>query len=344
MTASTPTRGEPRVGPDEAGGRRDLERADGEASRRTGTSRGSARKRSITWRKMRRSGWMYALMAPGFAYFLLFHYVPLAGNAVAFQDYSPFLGIRGSQWVGWTNFVALVTDPQAINAIKNTLIISLLQIAFAFPAPILLALLLNSLVSTKIKRFIQSVVYLPHFISWVIIVSIWQDVLGGTGPITGLLASLGLGHINIMTNPSTFKLLVTVQVIWKDIGWGTIIFFAAMLSIPSELYESAACDRAGALRRMWHVTLPGILPVTLLLLILRLGHVLSVGFEQIILQQPAVGVQVSDVLDTFVYNRGLVGGDWGIATAAGLVKGVIGTALVLGANKLAKRAGTEGLF
>lgn len=293
---------------------------------------------------MRRSGWMYALMLPGLVYFIVFHYVPLAGNAVAFQDYSPFLGVQGSDWVGWSNFVALLTDPQAINAIKNTLIVSLLQIVFAFPAPILLALLLNSLLSTKITRFVQSVVYLPHFISWVIIVSIWQDVLGGAGPVSELFASLGLGHINIMTNPDTFKILITSQVIWKDIGWGTIIYFAAMLSIPTDLYESAACDCAGPLRRMWHVTLPGILPVTLLLLIIRLGHVLSVGFEQIILQQPAVGVQVSDVLDTFVYNRGLVGGDWGIATAAGLVKGVIGTALVLGANKLAKRAGTEGLF
>lgn len=287
---------------------------------------------------------MYVLMLPGTAYFLLFHYVPLAGNVVAFQDYSPFLGIRGSSWVGFQNFIDLGTDPQALNAIKNTLIISLLQIVFAFPAPILLALLLNSLLSTRVKRFLQSVVYLPHFISWVIIISIWQDVLGGAGPASDLLAWLGFGHVNIMANQSTFKLLVTVQVIWKDVGWGTIIFFAAMLSIPAELYESAACDRAGRWRRIWHVTLPGILPVTLLLLILRLGHVLTLGFEQILLQQPAVGAQVSDVLDTFVYNRGLVGGDWGIATAAGLAKGAIGTALVLIANKVAKKAGTEGLF
>jgi putative aldouronate transport system permease protein len=191
---------------------------------------------------------------------------------------------------------------------------------------------------------LQSIVYLPHFISWVIVISIWQQILGGTGIVADLFAKVGFDHVNIMSNPETFQLLVTSQVIWKDSGWGTIIFFAALTTIPTELYESAAVDGAGAWRRIVHVTLPGLLPVILLLLILRLGDVLTVGFEQIYLQYNTVGAEAAEVLDTFVYFRGVVGSDWGFSTAVGLVKGVVGTLLVLGANSLSKRFGAEGLF
>ena len=287
---------------------------------------------------------MYVFLLPGLIFFVLFHYVPLLGNVVAFQDYSPFRGFLGSEWVGLENFAAIFTDPEILVALRNTLIISLLQIIFAFPAPILLALMLNSLISERVKRVVQSIVYLPHFLSWVIVVSIWQTVLGGAGPFADLMASLGAGPVNIMADPETFKALVTSQVIWKDTGWGTIIFFAAISSIPTELLESSAADGAGAMRRIWHVILPGMVPVILLLLILRLGTVLSVGFEQILLQQPSVGADAAQVLDTFVYFRGILGGDWGVSTAAGLLKGVVGTVMVLGANKLSKRFGAEGLI
>lgn len=287
---------------------------------------------------------MYVLIAPGLIYFLLFQYVPLLGNVIAFQDYSPFLGIKGSPWSGWSNFTALVTDSEAITALKNTLVLALLQIVFAFPAPLLLALLLNSLLSDRIKRIVQAVVYLPHFLSWVIVISIWQDILGGTGAFAQAMAAIGIPGVNVMADPSTFPVLVTAQVIWKDVGWGTIIFFAALVNMPQDLYECAAIDGAGPGRRLWHVTLPGLIPVTLLLLVLRLGSVLSVGFEQLLLQQPSVGASAAEVLDTFAYYRGILGGDWGIATAAGLMKGIVGTILVLLANRAAKKFGTEGLF
>jgi putative aldouronate transport system permease protein len=286
---------------------------------------------------------MYVFILPGFCFFVLFAYVPLLGNVIAFQDYSPFLGFRGSPWVGWGNFTALFADPDFLRALKNTLVLSLLQILFAFPAPILLALLLNSLLSERLKQIVQSIVYLPHFISWVIVVSIWQEVLGGAGGLADLAARLGT-DLTIMSDPDTFKLLVTSQVVWKETGWGTIIFFAAISTVAAELYESAACDGAGSLRRSWHITLPALIPVTMLLLILRLGTVLSVGFEQLILQQSAVGPAAAEVLDTFVYYRGVLGGDWGLSAAAGLFKGVVGTLLVLGANRLAKRLGSEGVF
>ena len=295
-------------------------------------------------RRMRREWQMYLFILPGLLFILLFAYVPLAGNIVAFQDFSAFRGIGGSAFVGLENFKALLTDSQLINALVNTLIISTLQIAFAFPAPIILALFLNSLLSERIKRVIQTIVYLPHFISWVVVISIWQKIFGGTGVIAELFNMVGVQGVNIMTNPETFKFLVVAQVVWKDVGWGTNIFFAAISAIPTELYESAAVDGAGSWRRMWHVTLPGMVPVISLLLILTVGNVLTVGFEQMLIQQPAVGANAAEVLDTFVYFRGIAGGDWGVAAAAGLLKGLIATFLVIAANKIAKRLGTGGLF
>lgn len=169
-------------------------------------------------------------------------------------------------------------------------------------------------------------------------------MLGPLGVMNHLLDLFGLPGVDIVGNPHWFAGLVTLQVIWKEVGWGTIIFLAAILAIPQELYESAAIDRAGPWRRIWHITLPGMASIIVLLLILRLGSVLSVGFEQILLQQPIVGADAAETLDTFVYFRGINGGDWGLATAAGLVKGVIGTILVLGANRFAKAMGGQGVF
>jgi putative aldouronate transport system permease protein len=287
---------------------------------------------------------MYVFIAPGLVFFVLFRYVPLLGNVVAFQDYSPFLGFADSAWVGLRNFQELFTDSEVLTAVRNTLVLSFLQIVFAFPAPIALALLLNSLASDRLKRIMQSVVYIPHFIGWVVVVSIWTEVLGGAGLLNQLLADMGAVPVNLTTNPDAFPWLITAQVIWKEVGWNTIIFFAAISMISQQLYESAAVDGAGPWRRTWHVTLPGIAGVIALLLILRLGMVLSVGFEQIILQQKAVGAEAAQVIDTFVYYRGVVGGDWGLSAAVGLLKGVIGTTLVVGANWAAKRFGGQGVF
>lgn len=296
------------------------------------------------WYRMRREWQMYVFIVPGLIFFLVFAYLPMLGNVVAFQDFSPFRGIFGSDWVAFDNFINLFSDSEVIKALVNTLIISGLQILFAFPAPLLLALFLNSLMSDKLKKTLQTIVYLPHFISWVIVIAIWQKILGGAGPIAQLFELFGMHGVNVMTNPDTFKMLVVSQVIWKDVGWGTIIFFAAITAIPTELYESAATDGAGAWRRMWHVTLPGLVPVISLLLILTVGNVLTVGFEQLLLQQPAVGSDAAQVLDTFVYFRGIAGGDWGLSAAAGLLKGIIATVLVVASNRVAKRLGTGGIF
>lgn len=303
------------------------------------------RRRTRTLRaRIWRERWMYLFLVPGFLFVVAFRYLPLLGNVIAFQNYSPFLGFSGSPWVGFQNFTGLFTNPDVWTALWNTVVISGLQLIFFFPAPIALALLLNSLMSDRIRRAVQSVVYLPHFIGWVILVAIWEQMLGGDGLVNQLLRNHGLHTVNIMANPNLFKPLMVLQDIWKEMGWGTIIFLAALTAIDLHLYEAAAIDGASWWGRIRHVTLPGIRHIVVLLLILRLGAILTVGFEQILLQEPAVGATAGQVLDTFVYFQGVVGGDWGLSAAVGLMKGALGTILVVSANWLVKKMGEQGVF
>ncbi|MFD5759360.1 ABC transporter permease [Streptomyces sp. NPDC127044] len=283
-------------------------------------------------------------MLPGLAYFLVFHYGALLGNVIAFKDYVPFDGVWGSRWVGLDNFRRMFEDGEFWDAVLNTLWIAVLQIVFYFPVPLALALLLHSLTRSSIRRFVQSVAYLPHFISWVIVVALFQQVLGDTGMVNSYLGDAGLHTVDIIGNPDAFKPLVVAQVIWKDAGWGTIIFLAALSQVDEQQYEAAAIDGAGPWRRFWHVTLPAIRAVIVLLLIMRLGDILSVGFEQMLLQRDAVGPQAAEIIDTFVYYQGMVGGDYGYAAAAGLFKGVVGALLVYAANKVAHRLGEQGVY
>ena len=293
-----------------------------------------------------RENWTLSLFAaPAVVIIFLFQYYPLLGNVIAFQDYLPFLGIEGSEWVGFRNFEILFNgDPAFLNAVKNTLVITLVQTVFVFPAPIVLALMLNSLVSERVKRSVQSIMYLPHFLSWVIVVSLFQQLLGGSGLLNNWIRQNGGDALQIIGNPDTFIGLITSQVMWKDTGWATILFLAVLSQIDTDLYEASNVDGASRWRQLWHITLPGMRGIIILLLILKLGDSLTVGFEQIILQQDAVGVDASEVIDTYVYNNGIVGGNWGVAAAVGLVKGVISVFLVLGANKLAHLFGEAGVY
>jgi putative aldouronate transport system permease protein len=290
-----------------------------------------------------RERWMYLFILPGFMYFVVFRYVPFLGNVIAFQDYSPFLGFD-SPWIGLDNFARLFTDPDLVTAFNNTVLISVLQLIFFFPAPIVLALLLNSMVNERAKRFMQSVLYLPHFISWVIIIALWQQLFGGAGLLNQFLRENGYPLVNIMGNAGFFKPLVVLEVIWKETGWGTIIILAALTRIEVTLYEAAAMDGANSWQRLRHITLPGIRAVIVLLLILRLATTLNTGFEQMFLQRNAVGAPAAEVLDTFLYFRGIQGGDWGFSAAVGLVKGVFSALLVFSANRVAKALGDEGAF
>jgi putative aldouronate transport system permease protein len=296
-------------------------------------------------RSLRRRLPLLLLAAPGVVVLLAFQYYPLLGNVIAFKHYLPFLGIGESEWVGWQNFEVIVNgDHQFVTALTNTLIITLVQVLVVFPIPIALAIALTSLASERIKRIVQSVLYLPHFLSWVIVVGIFQQFLGGSGMLNNFLRSNGYDTFQIIGNADLFIPLLTSQLIWKDAGWATILFLAVLSQIDVQLYEASVVDGAGRARQLWHITLPALKSIAILLLILRLGDALSVGFEQIILQQPAVGLEASEVLDTYVYNNGIVGGNWSEAAAVGLVKGVVSVLLVLGANKVAHMFGEDGLY
>ncbi|MFJ4790021.1 ABC transporter permease subunit [Streptomyces sp. NPDC088794] len=288
---------------------------------------------------------LFWFAVPGTALLLLFQYVPLLGNVIAFQDYQPFTGIMHSRWSGFDNFKIIFNgDPAFLHALVNTLELTVIQVVFVFPLPILLALLLNSLVSERVKRAIQNVLYLPHFLSWVVVVAIFQQMLGSGGLLNVFLQAHSMGTWNIIGNPELFKTLLTSQVIWKDTGWATILFLAALSRVDTDLYEAAAVDGASRLRQTWHVTLPALRGLVILLLILRLGDALSVGFEQIVLQQTGMDKNTTEVLDTYVYNNGLVAGQWGVSAAVGLIKGLVGVVLVLGANKIAHLLGEEGIY
>jgi putative aldouronate transport system permease protein len=307
-------------------------------------SRASRRRRG-SWRARLRRDWpLLVLTAPAVLLLLVFHYVPLLGNVVAFEDYSPFIGIADSPFVGLANFQRLFADPAFWHVVLNTLQITTFQLVFYFPVPIALALLLNSVMSERIKAFVQSVVYLPHFFSWVLVIGLFDQMLGGAGLLNQALREHGLGTFDIMTAPRTFILLVTSQAVWKDAGWGMIIFLAALSTVDANLYEAAAVDGASRWRMLWHITLTALRPVIVLLLILRLGDALSVGFEQYLLQHDAVGSNAADVVDTYVYYTGIVRADWAYAAAAGLFKGVVGLALILAANKIAHVFGQDGVY
>lgn len=295
-------------------------------------------------KRLRRDWPLLAMVAPAVLALIVFAYIPMLGNVIAWQSYSPYVGISGSPYVGWSNFQRVLVNPGFWDAVLNTLTITLFQLIFYFPVPIAIALILNSVLTPWLRTTIQSIVYLPHFFSWVLVVTIFQQILGGAGLLNNLLAKAGFDGLDIMTNPDTFLLLVTSQQVWKDAGWGMIIFLAALSTVDPSHYEAAAMDGAGKWKRIWHITLPALRPTIILLLILRLGDALTVGFEQLILQRGAVGQGAAEVLDTYVYYQGVIGGDWSYAAAAGLLKGVVSLALVLGANKLAHMVGEAGVY
>lgn len=288
---------------------------------------------------------LYALLIPGFLYFIIFKYVPLWGIVISFQDYNPFGGVFGSDWVGLKHFEALFTYPDFWEILRNTLLISFYNLIFFFPAPIILALLMNELRKQFFKRFVQTVIYLPHFLSWVVVVGMTVLILGTQeGLVNQLLVSMGGERIAFLTTPEWFRGLIVAQSIWKECGWGTIIFLAALSGIDPGLYEAAVMDGAGRWRQMWHITLPAIRSTILILLILRLGTVLDVGFEHIFLMLNAPVYEVGDVIETYVYREGLIGGKFSFSTAVGLFKSVIGFIMVVSANWLVKKFGEEGVY
>ncbi|MER3126909.1 MULTISPECIES: sugar ABC transporter permease [Bacillus] len=288
---------------------------------------------------------LYLMILPGLIYFLVFKYVPMWGLIIAFQDYQPFLGILGSEWVGFKHFIRLFTEPTFFILLKNTLILFAMNVVIFFPIPILLALLLNEVRLALFKKFVQTMIYIPHFMSWVIVVSLSFVLLTVDGGlINELIAFFGGEKINFLLSQDWFRPMYILQVIWREAGWSTIIYLAAITAVDPQLYEAAKMDGAGRLRQMWHITLPAIKSVIVVLLILKIGDTLELGFEHVYLLLNATNREVAEIFDTYVYTAGLKQGQFSYSTAVGLFKAAVGLILVMLANRLAKKFGEEGIY
>ncbi|MED7923489.1 ABC transporter permease subunit [Nonomuraea sp. LP-02] len=291
--------------------------------------------------------WLYLMLVPGVAYFVIFKYLPMYGLTIAFQDFLPFLGYSGSPWVGLKHFEELFAGPDFGRLMFNTLLLALLHILFVFPAPIIVALLLNEVRVGFLKRSVQSLIYIPHFLSWTIVASLTYVLFAADfGVLAGWMRELlgDTSKIDYMAQEEWFRPLIILQQLWKQTGWGTIIYLAALASVDPNLYEAARMDGAGRFRQLWHVTLPAIRPTVVVMAILASGNLLDSGFEQIWLMTTSLNRSVADVFDTYVYYAGITQGAISYSTAVGLFKGVAGVILIFGSNWLAKRLGQRGLF
>lgn len=307
-----------------------------------------------TWRKaFMQHYWLYILLIPGILYMLIFNYTPMAGLVMAFEDFSPYNGdtaiqaLFGSPFAGLKYFEKLFTGPDFWRLLRNTLAISLANLIFAFPAPIILALLLNELRCKWFKRFSQTLVYIPHFVSIVIVAALTYQLFSTTDGVAYHMLVQVFGKQNapdIMSDPKLFSTMIVGQNLWKETGYGTIIYLAALSSVDTQLYEAAKIDGAGRWQLMWHVTLPAIRGTIILMLIMKVGSLLNTGYEQIFLMQNAMNRSVSDVFDTYIYTKGIVNGQYSLATAAGLFKSIVSMVMVVGANKIAKLFGESGLY
>ncbi|WP_199613770.1 ABC transporter permease [Paenibacillus alkalitolerans] len=292
-----------------------------------------------------RDRWLYLMLLPGVLYFMAFKYLPMYGVVIAFMDYKPYLGFAESPWVGWKHFERFFGEPQFWQLFRNTAVLALYNLIFFFPLPIMLALLLNELRRERFKRFVQTCVYVPHFVSWVVVVGIFYLLFTTEGGVINELIFLLTGErIAFLLEPEWFRTMIVSQQIWKEAGWGTIIFLAALAGVDLQLYEAARIDGANRWHLLWHITLPAIRSTIVILLILRLGNFLDSGFEQIFLMLTSTNREVGEVFDTYVYMRGLTQAQYSYSTAVGLFKSVVGLALVVGANWLARRSGEEGVY
>ncbi|TQR43523.1 ABC transporter permease [Paenibacillus popilliae] len=310
--------------------------------RRTSSKR---RARTRVWVDVKRDRYLYLLALPGLLFFLVFKYVPITNLVIAFQDYSPYFGVFQSPWVGFEHFSRFFANEDFYILLRNTLAISFLNLLFFFPAPIILSIMLNEVRHSIVKRTVQSLIYIPHFLSWVLISGLTFLMFSQSeGLFNKLLLSMDKEAFDLLTNPNYFWGMLTAQSIWKEVGWGTIIFLAAIAGIDPQLYEAAVMDGAGRMRRIWHITLPGMRNVIIILFILRLGTIMDTGFEQIYLMMNAAVSNVAEVFDTYVYRVGIKQGEFSYSTAIGLFKSVVGVILVVAANQIAKRFGQDSLY
>jgi len=296
-------------------------------------------------RSMWRQRWLYFLMTPTLIYFLIFKYIPLWNAQIAFKDFKPLLGVMGSPWVGFKHFDAFINSFYFSELITNTIFFSVTKLLLGLPIAVICAITLHETWLVRYRTFVQTVIYLPHFLSWVIMFGVLLVILSpGNGLLNEIIERFGGDAIPFMTSPQHFRWVVIFSDIWKETGWSTILYLAALLGINPDLYEAAAVDGASPLQRIWYISLPGIVPVIVLVTLLRMGHILEAGFNQIFVLYSVPVYSVGDILDTWVYRQGLLQFEFSLATAVGFFKGVIGLALILVANRVAKRVAQQGLF
>lgn len=289
--------------------------------------------------------YLYLLLLPGIIYLFIFNYIPMYGIVIAFKEYNIFEPISKSPWVKFLQFERLFRNPDYIRTIRNTLLISVYKMIWGFPAPIILSLLLNELRNKYFKKFSQTVLYLPHFISWVIFAGLITTFLNpSTGVINDLIVELGGTKIDFLADPKKFRSILVISELYKGMGWGTIVYLAAISALDSTIYEAAIVDGANRFKQIQYITLPGIKSVMVILFILNLGNILNAGFDQVFLLYNPLVYEVGDIIDTFVYRKGIVDTNYSLAAAAGLFKNVVALVLIVAANYTVKLFGEEGLW
>jgi putative aldouronate transport system permease protein len=296
------------------------------------------------WSQIKRNRFLYALFFLPFCYFIIFKYLPMYGLIIGFKDYDIVKGINASPWVGLKYFKQYLADPYFWKLVRNTLLLGIYSILWSFPMPIILALLINELGNKYYKQFIQSVSYLPHFISTVVVCGMLVNFLSSDGMINQMLASFSIHPIQFLMLPQWFRTIYISSDVWQTAGWNSIIYLATLTGINDELYEAATMDGAGRFKKMLYVTLPGMATTISVMMILDLGHIISLGYQKIILLYNGSTYETADILSTYIYRRGLQNADFSYGTAIGLFEGIVSLVLVVGANKVSKKISDTSIW
>ncbi len=291
-----------------------------------------------------RNRYIYLMLAPVVLYYLIFHYGPMYGALMAFQDFNVVKGVWGSTWIGFENFTTFFNSIYFERLIRNTLAINVLELMFAFPAPIILALILNEITTPWFKSTVQTISYLPHFVSLVVVIGMMVDFLARDGLVNSLLTPFGVVPIPFLQRADLYWGLFVASGIWQAVGWGSIVYLAAITNIDPTLYEAATVDGASRWQQLWHITVPGIMSTILIFLILRIGSMMTVGYEKTILMYNSMTYETADVINSYVYRKGVLDADYGFSAAVGLFNSVINFGLLLLANRASKRISEMGLF
>jgi len=295
-------------------------------------------------KRLDQNKYLYAMLALPILYFLIFKYGAMFGLLIGFQNYNFVKGVFGSEWVGLLHFKDFLSDPYFWKLVRNTILINVYMIIFSFPAPILLALILNEARIKVVKKFAQTVSYLPHFLSTVVVCGMVVNFVSNEGLLNRLLGAFGIEAVPFLMDADWFRTIYISSEIWQGVGWGSIIYLAALASVDPQLYEASKLDGANRMQQIRHVTLPGIAPVITIMFLLNLGNIMSIGYEKILLLYSGPTYETADVISTYVYRRGLLGNDFSYATSVEVFQSVIALLFVVGANKVAKKVGETSLW